>query len=99
MGVRRGNASHRVVAMTAHVHSWLADPDRTRDRFSCTCGVQGHRAPMMPGQHRKAMNAVAAYVCQKKIDGRHCGAEATHVTGDRQASRCAEHTPAKSRAA
>ena len=80
-----------------HEHTWAAD--RARSRYTCECGVVGHKPSMIPGQHRTATIGVTPYVCQKKVDGHHCGAEATHVTGDRQANRCVEHATAKSRAA
>lgn len=76
-----------------HEHAWIAD--RARSRFVCaTCRVVGHKPSMIPGQHRTATTGVIAYRCQRKVDGGHCGAEATHATGDRQASRCAEHATA-----
>lgn len=81
--------------MTPHVHAWTAD--RARGRFVCTtCNVVGHRPSIIPGQHRTAAVGVIAYRCKFELDGRkHCGADAVHVTGDRQASRCAEHAPVK----
>ncbi|HWG32943.1 MAG TPA: hypothetical protein VN650_02155 [Gemmatimonadaceae bacterium] len=81
-----------------HTHSWLRDT--TRNRFTCTeCFVVGHKPALLGGQHRTAKTGVVPYACQRKIDGKVCGAEAVHVTGDRQQSRCAEHAPAKAVAA
>ncbi|HEY1814857.1 MAG TPA: hypothetical protein VGG74_21065 [Kofleriaceae bacterium] len=80
--------------MTEHVHEWVAD--RARNRYACACGVVGHKPALMSGQMRTASEGVIAYVCRKKVDGHHCGEEAVHVTGDRQASRCRDHAPAKS---
>lgn len=68
--------------MIAHVHNWEAVANRP-GRHHCACGVYAYR---------HATGTIVPYVCQKQLVGkRHCGAESVHVSGDRQASRCAEH--------
>jgi hypothetical protein len=56
-------------------------------RFVCTsCGVVGHKHPLR--------GPVVPYLCQYELAARkHCAREAVHVTGQRTASRCAEHGP------
>jgi len=82
--------------MTDHIHHWLP----SGLRFRCACGVVGHLPAMLLGQRRTAATVIEPYLCQKNLAGRkHCGAEATYVTGERQKSRCAEHAPVRTRAA
>ncbi len=74
--------------MTAHVHAFTRVG--LSSRYVCACSVVGHRRTG-PGFLRAA---IVPFTCQKQLAGKtHCGADAVHVTGDRQASRCAEHAP------
>jgi hypothetical protein len=78
----------------AHVHTWV--PIRSSNRFRCACGIVGH-APALPFGQLSTSSTIDAvpYRCQhrKPKNTPVCGKEATHVTHDRQASRCAEHAP------
>lgn len=78
-----------------HVHDWIFDV--ARNRFRCACGVYGYRPLQLPGQLRAAFVPVVAYVCRHRPHrgGPLCGAEATHVSGEKQASRCGAHAAAK----
>ncbi len=75
-----------------HTHIWKRD--LVLNRYSCACGVKGFTAQTFPGQYRTDTKYVKPYLCQYELAGRkHCGAEAVHVTGNRAASRCADHAP------
>ena len=64
-----------------HFHHWTLF-DRVLNRYRCACRVFGARKG----------SSIRAYQCQHELDGRkHCGADAVHVTSNRQSNRCAEH--------
>lgn len=79
--------------VTSHAHTWA--PIAGTSRYRCACGVIGHLPALLYRQRDTAHRNVIAYACQRQVAGhRKCGAEATYVTGDRQASRCNVHAPA-----
>jgi hypothetical protein len=75
--------------VSAHKHSFVRNS--ATGRMRCECGVYGYQR----GSRTVPM------VCQFEFEGRkHCGRDAVHVEPcNRNASRCAEHAPAKTIAA
>lgn len=74
-----------------HVHTF--NPIGGSNRYRCTsCGVIGHLPATLFRQRKANAQTIVAYLCQKQDAKRNrCRNEAVHVTGDRQASRCADH--------
>ncbi len=70
-----------------HAHTWTLLNAALR-RYRCACGAIGHALPGRRG--------IAPYLCQHAIgpERTHCAKPASHVTGIRTQSRCAEHAPA-----
>lgn len=84
--------------VTSHAHIWA--PIAGTSRYRCACSVVGHLPALLYRQRDTAHRNVIPYACQRQVAGhRKCSAEATYVTGDRQASRCAVHAPATAIAA